>query len=50
MTIKPDAVSCNTIKLALTTPICSRFPYAPDQTYAKASPKAKIIANNFCEA
>lgn len=36
------------IRLAFTVPIWSRFPYAPDQTYANAYPNAKIIANNFC--
>lgn len=47
MTINPDAVNCNMISEAFTTPIVSRLPYAPDHTYAKAYPNARIIANNF---
>lgn len=45
--MNPEIVSCSTMRIALPGPICYKEPYAPDQTYAKASPNARIIASNF---
>jgi len=47
MMIYPAKVSYKMMRIAFPAPTLSMSPYIPDHTYAKASQREMIIANNF---
>lgn len=50
MATMPPSTSCSTTSTALPAPSTPTLPYAPDSTYAVASPAVITIESNFCAA